>query len=140
MNGRYFLDTNIFVYAFDSSFPVKARIADDLIRSALSAKTGAISYQVVQEFYSAGFRRFPGPLQGRQAEIYLSTVLIPLCAVQSSPTLFARALHLFARYHLQWYDALIISGATEAKCGILYSEDFQHSQKFDGVEICNPFL
>ena len=140
MNDRYFLDTNIFVYAFDSSSPVKARTADDLIRSALFTRKGATSFQVVQEFFSAGFRRFPGPLQGGQAEVYLSTVLSRLCIVQSSSALYAQSLRAFARYQLQWYDAVILAGAIEAKCGILYSEDFQHGQRFDSVEVRNPFL
>jgi predicted nucleic acid-binding protein len=75
-----------------------------------------------------------------EAEHFLSTVLGPLCIVHSSPALFHRSLQLVERFRLQWYDALIVAGALEAKCGILYSEDFQNGQKFDDLEIRNPFL
>jgi predicted nucleic acid-binding protein len=51
MSGRFFLDTNIFVYifvyAFDAKAPAKARRASKLIRQAADTGTGIVSYQVV---------------------------------------------------------------------------------------------
>jgi predicted nucleic acid-binding protein len=40
---------------------------------------------------------------------------------------------------LSWYDALIVAGAIEAQCGVLYSEDLQHGQRFNDLRIENPF-
>ena len=45
----YFIDTNIFVYAFDPG--PKKETANRLIREALAMRIGLISYQVVQEFF-----------------------------------------------------------------------------------------
>ena len=140
MNDRFFLDTNVIVYSFDQSSPLKAEVADGLLRKALLTRKGAISYQVVQEFFNVARRRSPGQMRLEEAEHFLSTVLNPLCIVHSSPALFRKALQLVDRFRLQWYDALIVAGAIEAKCGILYSEDFQNGQKFDDLEIRNPFL
>lgn len=39
-----------------------------------------------------------------------------------------------------FYDSLILAAAIEARCGTLYSEDLQHGQKIEGVEIVNPLL
>ena len=140
MNDNFFLDTNIIVYSFDQSSARKAKVADGLIRQGLLTRKGAISYQVVQEFFNVARKRSPGPMRLEEAEHFLSTVLGPLCIVHSSPALFHRALQLVGRFRLHWYDALIVAGALEAKCGILYSEDFQNGQKFDDLEIRNPFL
>jgi predicted nucleic acid-binding protein len=140
MSDRFFLDTNIIVYSFDQSSAQKADVADRLLRQGLLTQKGVISYQVVQEFFNVARRRSQGPMRIEEAEHFLSTVLGPLCIIHSSPALFHKALQLIDRFHLQWYDALIVAGALEAKCGILYSEDFQHGQKFDGLEIRNPFL
>jgi len=140
MNDRFFLDTNIFVYSFDQSTARKSEEADRLINQAVTTGRGVISYQVVQEFFNVAYRRFPEPMHLEQAEQFLSTVLRPLWAVYSSPALCLRALQILERYRLQWYDALIVASALEAKCGILYSEDFQNGQKFDALEIRNPFL
>jgi predicted nucleic acid-binding protein len=140
MSDRFFLDTNIFVYSFDQVAVGKAERADRLIGEALTLGTGVISYQVVQEFFSVAYRRFPEPMRLEQAEQFLSSVLRPLWVIHSSPPLFLKALQILERFRLQWYDALVVAGAVEAKCRILYSEDFQHGQKFDDLEVRNPFL
>lgn len=140
MNGRFFLDTNIFVYSFDRVAAAKSQQANRLINDALVAGKGVISYQVVQEFFNVAHQRFPEPMHLEQAEQYLSTVLRPLWAVHSSPALCLRALQSLERFRLHWYDALIVASAQEAKCEILYSEDFQTGQKFDDLEVRNPFL
>jgi predicted nucleic acid-binding protein len=140
MNDRFFLDTNIFVYTFDQTTPQKTERADQLISQAVATGKGVISYQVVQEFFSVAYRRFPMPMQLDHAEQFLTSVLRPLWTVYSSPSLCLRALQIREQFRLQWYDALIVAGALEAKCGILYSEDFQNGQKFNDLEIRNPFL
>jgi predicted nucleic acid-binding protein len=140
MSDRFFLDTNIIVYSFDQSSGRKAEVADRLLRLGLLTQTGAISYQVVQEFFNVARRRSPGPMRLEEAEHFLSTILGPLCVIHSSPALFHKALQILDRFRLQWYDALIVASALEAKCAILYSEDFQNGQRFDDLEIRNPFL
>jgi predicted nucleic acid-binding protein len=140
MNDRFFLDTNVVFYMFDQSCPRKAEQAALLLREGLTTRKGAISYQVIQEFFNVARKRSQGPMRLEDAEHFLSTVLRPLCIVHSSPALFYKGLQLLDRFRLQWYDALIVAGALEAKCGILYSEDFQSGQKFDDLEVRNPFL
>jgi predicted nucleic acid-binding protein len=140
MNDRFFLDTNIFVYSFEQSATQKKEVADQIIVQAISNGKGVISYQVVQEFFNVAYRRFPEPMHMDQSEQFLVSVLRPLWTVNPSPALILKALQILERYNLQWYDSLIVAGAQEAKCGILYSEDFQNGQKFDDLEIRNPFL
>lgn len=140
MNDKFFLDTNVVFYLFDESSPQKSERAALLLRDGLVTGKGVISYQVVQEFFNVAHKRSQGPMRLDEAEHFLSTVLRPLCVVHSSPALFHKALQLVDRFRLQWYDGLILAGALEARCGILYSEDFQNGQKFDGLEIRNPFL
>lgn len=43
------------------------------------------------------------------------------------------------RRRLAWYDSLILAAALESRCTILYSEDFQHEQRFGDLRIKNPF-
>ena len=139
MNGRFFLDTNVFVYSFDRSAPAKARKATELIRRAVASGKGIVSYQVAQEFFNVALRRFARPMTVAEAEQYLATVFRPLMAVQSSQALYAEALRLTDRYRLSWYDALIVAAAIEGQCSSLYTEDLQHGQHFEGVGVENPF-
>jgi predicted nucleic acid-binding protein len=80
MSGRFFLDTNVFVYSFDSAAPMKARRARELIREAVATRKGIVSYQVVQESFNVALRRFTQPMTVPEAEQYLATVFRPLIA------------------------------------------------------------
>ena len=139
MNARFFLDTNIFVYSVDKSSPRKQERASQLVREAIETGKGVVSYQVVQEFFSVALRSFADAMTVGEAEHYLGSVFSPMLAVQSSQALIADALRLNERYRLSWYDALIVAAALEAECGVLYSEDLQHGQKFGELAVANPF-
>src|SRR5262245_6055314 len=140
MGDRYFIDTNVFAYVFDPRSPEKAALAGRLIHDAKFSRRGVVSYQVVQEFFHLALRVFPTPFNIEDAVSYLETVFRPLLAVHSSSALYEQALRLRFRYQLAWYDSILIAAALEAGCGKLYSEDFQHGQRFDGLIIENPFL
>lgn len=140
MSGRYFIDTNVVVYAFDPREPRKKKIANGLLADALRQRQGLISYQVVQEFFSAMIRgRFDPPLTSADALEYLSSVLGPLLQVHFSVELCRAALHLRERYKLSWYDSLIVAAAQEARCEVLYTEDLQDGQRFGDLVVTDPF-
>lgn len=139
MSGRFFLDTNIFVYAFDVNAPAKAKKAVYLVRRAADTGEGIVSYQVVQEFFNVAFRRFAQPMSVAEAEQYLITVFRPLLAVHSSPSLYVEALRITGKHKLSWYDSLIVAAALEGQCETLYSEDLQHGREIEGLRIEDPF-
>jgi predicted nucleic acid-binding protein len=140
MSGRFFLDTNIFVYSFDASSPKKAAQATKLIRKGIETRGGIVSYQVVQEFFNVALRRFAKPMSSAEGEQYLATTFRPLLAVHSSPALYGEALRMGARFRLAWYDSLIVASAIAGQCNVLYSEDFQDGQHLGSVTISNPFV
>jgi len=140
MSDRFFIDTNVFIYSFDRSSSVKAKLAKELIQDALDSGKGVISYQVVQEFLNVALRQFAQAMSLADAEQYLSITFRPLLAVHSSEALYGEALRLFNKHKLSWYDALILASALEAGCAILYSEDFQHGRSFGDLKVQNPFL
>ena len=139
MSASFFLDTNVFVYKFDTREPEKTRRASDLIRTAVASKRGVVSYQVVQEFFNIALTRFDKPFSIGEAEDYLSFTFKPILAVHSSPRLFLEALHIQKQHQFSWYDALIVAAAQEVNCSILYTEDMQHGRRIGDLKIENPF-
>lgn len=139
MSGRFFLDTNVFVYSFDAVDTVKARRAGKLIRDAVSTGKGVVSYQVVQEFFNVALRKFAKPMTPAEAEQYLAMVFRPLVAIESSPALFMEALRVTSRYRLSWCDSLIVAAAIQANCSTLLSEDLRHGLRIGDLRIENPF-
>lgn len=140
MSAKAFLDTNIFVYSVDHRDVRKASIAHDLLRQCTVNKTGVISFQVVQEFFNVAMKRFPSMFSPEDAIAYLRTILHPFLGVHSSLGLYVEALSIQNRYRLSWYDSLIVGAASEAQCAVIYSEDFQHGSKINGIRIQNPFI
>lgn len=138
-NGRFFLDTNIFVYSVDDRNQLKRDKANSLIEKALSEGSGFISYQVVQEFLNAALRRFQEPLSIRQLEFFMDQALVPLCEIFPSPDLYRNTLRIREESGIHFYDALIVASALEGKCKVLYSEDFQHERRFSDLIVQDPF-
>jgi predicted nucleic acid-binding protein len=92
MSARFFLDTNVLVYTFDSSSQKKKQVALRLVHRALAEGRGIISWQVVQEFLNVARRKFAVPLSAADSERYLVQVLAPLCEVYPDISLFKSAL------------------------------------------------
>ena len=139
MSAKYFLDTNIFVYTFDSEAPRKRYRARDLVENALHEGAGVISYQVVQEFLNVALRKFAVPLTPRDAEAYLDNVLAPLCEVFPDRQLYGSAIAMHKTTGWSFYDSLIVSAARRAGVSTLYSEDLQHGRVLDDLTVTNPF-
>lgn len=139
MNADYFIDTNVFVYCFDENEPVKREIAQKLIAAALRNGSGAISWQVVQEFLNVAMHKWEAPMTAGDANDYLSTILEPLCTVFPSASLWRTALSIQAQSQYRFYDSLIVASALQCGTKILYSEDLQSGRKFGEMEIQNPF-
>lgn len=138
MSGE-FLDSNVFVYAFDESDERKRSIARDLVLRSLRDSTGVISYQVVQEVLNVLTTKLPRPVRPDDALRYFRSTLKPMWTIFPSEDLYARALGIRARYGYGFYDSLVLSAAIQSGCSLLHSEDLQHGQVVDSVRIVNPF-
>lgn len=140
MSDKSFLDSNIFIYAYDQREPVKQSIADNLIRGLAISGEAVISYQVIHEFFNWALVKGPVKMPQEEAQRYLTVTFRPMHIVASSATLVSDAIRIHRRYRLSWYDSLIVAAAQQAGCKLLYSEDLQHGQQFGTVTIHNPFL
>ena len=129
--GSVFFDTNVLLYLL-SAEDARADRAE-----ALLAGGGHISVQVLNEVAAVATRKLRMPW----AEV--REVLATVRAVcQTHPLTLDthdRALSIGERYQLSFYDASIIAAALIAGCDVLYSEDLQHGQLIEQLEIRNPF-
>ncbi len=46
---------------------------------------------------------------------------------------------MHARFGFRYYDSLIIAAAIDTSCENLYTENFQHGQRIEGLTVRNPF-
>jgi predicted nucleic acid-binding protein len=130
---KAFLDTNVLIYAVLSDDP-RCPTAERLL-----AAGGAISVQVLNEFANVARGKLKWPW--RDIEAMLALVRSRSGRVRDiSLSTHEAALALARDHSLAFYDALIVAAALEAGCDTLFTEDMQHSRKFGGLIIVNPFL
>jgi predicted nucleic acid-binding protein len=137
MTGRRFIDTNVAVYAYDSSAGNKQTTAQQVLRDAAAASEGVISVQVLGEFFHATVTR-KKILEISKARIALAA-LRHLDVVSVDKAMVEKAIDFHERFQLRYWDALIISAAKLSGCRTVMSEDLNEGQKYDGVAIVNPF-
>jgi len=139
MSDRFFLDTNILVYAIDPSNADKHAVSLKWLAAAHESGNGLLSYQVVQEWFNVVLRKAAVPLAPDEAVSIYRKLIEPLWRIQSSRELIDTALDLHGRHSFSWWDSLILSAAIQGDCNRLLSEDLQHGGEFRGVRIQNPF-
>jgi predicted nucleic acid-binding protein len=139
MPDLVFVDTNILVYAHDRSDPGKHAKARELVRSCWTERTGCLSLQVLQEFYVNIARKVRRPLPLNVARNLMATYAVWRFAALTAEDAIT-ASQLEERYHLQFWDALIITAARLLKAPNILSEDMQHGMEIDGTIVQNPFL
>ena len=136
---RSFLDANVLVYSDDRSAPEKSRRASLLIAEHMRAGTGVVSTQVLAEYFVNVTRKFKVALDPAAARRKVE-LLCTLAVVTPHKEDLLAAIDLNQKAGISLWDALVICAAHQADCRYLLTEDLQHGQVIDGVQIVNPFL
>lgn len=136
--NRDFLDANILVYAHDPRDPVKQAVAQRLLADAIANDTGALSAQVLGEFFNVATRRIVPALSIAEASQVIEQVSV-LPVVPLDLLLVQRAVSTCQRYQISYWDGLIIAAAERAGCTRIFSEDLNAGQLYNGIPLVNPF-
>jgi predicted nucleic acid-binding protein len=131
-----FVDTNVLVYAHDSTAGEKHEKSVKLLTRLVEDSVGALSVQVLCEFYSAATKKLART--GQEAEEIIADLAIWTIHRPGHPDV-VRATRLHRRYGIGWWDALIINSAIELGCDILWSEDMGDGQRYGNVTVRNPY-
>lgn len=138
MKDRYFLDTNILVYAYDRHDPRKQGIAQSLLIDGMENESAALSVQVLGEFFNVVTRQIKQPMtpdEAQEAVGLFSNLLIQ----EIDPAMVERAIDTHINYRISYRDALIVSAAERAGCQRILSEDLNDGQRYHSLLISNPF-
>jgi predicted nucleic acid-binding protein len=139
MNGNVFVDTNILVYSRDASEPEKQHQAMVWMRHLWESRTGRLSFQVLQEYYSIVTNKLQPGMAPQDARDDVQA-LYAWCPIPVDMNVIKGAWMIQDRFQLSWWDALIISAAQIGDCRLLLTEDLQENQVIGKVRIINPFL
>lgn len=136
MTAPVFVDTNIFIYYLDEANPKKFQTSRIWLAELWKSRRGRVSFQVLQELYSTGSRKWPALVTEIRAEI---RDLLDWGPVSISAEILESSWKIQERYQLSFWDSLIVAAAKAASCRYLLTEDMQADQDLDGVLVVNPF-
>lgn len=137
-DGPFFVDTNILVYAHDVDAGEKHTIAQERIANLWDTRSGALSTQVLQEFYVTVTRKLARPLDRSIArQIVREYGWWRLQSISVAHIITASEIE--EHYQLSFWDALIVSAAQHLGASRILSEDMQTGGTIAGVTIENPF-
>src|SRR5271165_1539241 len=139
MAEKYFVDTNILIYAHDRSTGSKHERARQLIESLWASGQGVLSTQVLQELCVNLRRKVARPLGVDEIRLLVRDYM-SWEVVVNTPEAVIQALEIEARYKTSFWDALILQAAEQSGAAILYSEDLAAKQKYGAVQVVNPLL
>ena len=138
MSATRFIDTNVIVYAHDTTDPVKQAVAQQLITDAMRRGDGAISVQVLGEFFhTVAVRR--KLMTAAEALLIIEGLEAGFTTLPVTPPLVKEAVATHQRYQLSYWDSLIVAAARDAGCTEIHSEDLSDGQDYGGVVVVNPF-
>jgi predicted nucleic acid-binding protein len=138
MSGRTFVDSNVLIYAYQSGEGRKYRIANSALRELWEQQSGALSMQVLQEFYVNITRKVVIPVPKNVARRVVENY--SLWCVETTPSEIATAFRIEDEARIGFWDALIVAAAVKGGADRILSEDLNPRQRVAGVLIENPFL
>lgn len=140
-NERAFLvDTNVLVYVYDRSDDAKRQRAIALVDRLAADRSGALSPQILGEFFTTVTRKIPSPLTAGEAERSLTHYARSWRIYDLTAGMVLEAARGVQRFQLSYWDSLIWATAKLSAVPNVLSEDFSDRRLIEGVRFLNPFV
>ena len=134
-----FVDTNVLVYARDSSETEKQRRAGAWVEELWRRRSGRLSTQVLHEYYvTVTSKLVPGlPVADARSDVRDLSRWQP---VALDEPLIEIAWGVQDAHRLSFLDSLVVAAARQTGCEHLLTEHLQDGQDLGGTVVANPFL
>ena len=137
MSDKYFVDTNILMYAHDTAAGAKHERARALVEELWRDRSGVVSTQVLQELCVNLRRKAGRPLDSKATREIVADYLAWQVVVNGGEAVL-EALEVEERHQVSFWDALVIHAAQASGAHVLYSEDLSDGQTYGPVRVVNP--
>ncbi len=137
MNDRYFVDSNVFLYAREEQDSKKADRARDWLRYLVASRMVVTNLQVLNEVANVLLKRGQLPTE-RVFEVVDELALLGAQPISMETVTAARMLRFETGY--AWWDCLLLASSVELGCKTFLSEDLHDGRAIRGLTVVNPFL
>lgn len=138
MSGRL-IDTNILVYAYDSSEGKKHEVANELLKKIWQEGGGVVCLQNLMEFFVVITRKVKTPVTISQAKIedFLSSE--NWLVIDRDDDTFLSAIDLVANHEVPFWDSMIASCMKENEITQIVTENKKDFEKAPDIKVSSPF-
>jgi predicted nucleic acid-binding protein len=133
---KFTFDTNILIYAIDSSEGEKHKLASKLLLRAAVLRQ-PLMLQTLNEFAAVVTRK--RLISATQVAKILQFHQKSFSIVPPTIDDMFAAVHAQHEHNIPFFDALLWATSKRAGCQVLLTEDFQHGRSLGGLQFINPF-
>jgi len=127
------------IYLYDIATPRKREQAILTLRTLEEHSAGAVSTQVLSEFFSAATIRLRPPLPGHTALVELEHHAQVWTVLQVTTEVILAAARAVRDHQLNFWDAQLWATAKVNGLATIFTEDFNSGSMLGGVRFINPF-
>jgi predicted nucleic acid-binding protein len=133
----HFFDTNILLYSISRN--PNESVKRDRAISLLEDDSGALSIQVLQEFYVQATRTSRSDAIPHEFAAGLIATWCRFRIQEMTLPVLNSSLQIRKTYGFSFWDSAIVAAARSLGCDRVYTEDLSHGQVVDGLSIIDPF-
>jgi predicted nucleic acid-binding protein len=133
------IDTNVLVYSFDLAVPRKNKVARELLMRFQLYQQGFLSIQCVGEFFNVVSRGKLPTMTLEEAASQVEFFLRSFPVYPLTSGIVREAIRIMGEHRISYFDAQIWACAKLHEIPLVFSEDFQDGQIWEGVRFVNPF-
>ena len=138
----FLIDTNIFVYAFDSSEKIKQKIAFKLIDKCFRGeRVYALSSQNLAEFFNIVTKKIQNPISLQDAKNIMTKIIEfkGFIKLNYNQNTVINTIKLLEKDGLKFWDSLLIATMLENNIFNIYTENEKDFSKIKAINVINPF-
>lgn len=135
------IDTNILVYAYDTSEGRKHEVSRDLLKQIWEEGGGVVCLQNLMEFFVVITNKVENPIDADEAKTIVEDFLKSEKweIIDRDEDTFLKAIDIVSKYEIHIWDALIATCMRENEVTEIVTENKNDFKKIPGIKVTVPF-
>jgi predicted nucleic acid-binding protein len=136
------IDTNILIYAYDTSEGTKHEVSKNLLKQIWEAGKGIVCLQNLMEFFVVITQKVENPIDVAEAKIIVEDILKSdnWKVIDRDEDTFLSAIDLVAEHKVHLWDAVIVACMKENEITEIVTENKKDFEKIPEITVIIPFI
>lgn len=135
------IDTNILVYAYDTSEGIKHEASKNLLKQIWEVGGGIVCLQNLMEFFVVITQKVENPVDVAETRTIVEDILKSdnWRVIDRDVGTFLDAINLVSKHNIHLWDAVIVACMKENEITEIITENREDFEKVPGIKVIVPF-